>query len=58
MIDERQVTPKMREAYQAMMALSPEQRGRIICWFCHDCYAYIGPGKNWTCGMHEKDVEP
>lgn len=43
------VTEGMRQAYALLRSMSPEQRGRVLCWFCDRCYAYVGPGQNMTC---------
>lgn len=44
-----ETTEDMRVAYQALKRIPQEDRGRVLCWFCPHCYAYVGPGRNMTC---------
>lgn len=43
------LTDAMRIAYHALRRLDRLQRGRVLCWFCRDCDAYIGPGEAHQC---------
>lgn len=36
--------PKTKQAMDALMALTPHERGLVLCWFCRACHAYVGPG--------------
>lgn len=39
----------VRQAFQAMKALTNHERGLITCWFCHHCGRYVGPGDSCHC---------
>lgn len=41
--------PKTKVALDALLALSPTQRGRVLCWFCDACHEHVGPGKTHRC---------
>lgn len=47
------IRPEVSVALQAMRALTPEERGRVLCWFCPRCFAYEGPGQSCECGRPE-----
>jgi hypothetical protein len=47
------ITAEMRQAYTALRAMTEEQRGRVLCWFCDDCRRYVGPGDHCTCSRDE-----
>ncbi len=40
---------KVQAAYQAVKALTDEQRADIFCRFCAGCYRYLGPGDYCQC---------
>lgn len=42
-----------REATFALMALTAEERGAVLCWFCATCYKHIPPGK--SCEEHTQE---
>jgi len=37
-------------------ALTPHQRGFVMCWYCPACHEFIGPGKKFTCGKHTENA--
>jgi hypothetical protein len=51
-------TEEIRVAFRALRALTPEQRGFVLCWFCPECRAYIGPGASWDCEKHREEKAP
>lgn len=38
--------PGVGEAFRALQALTPDQRGLVLCWFCAQCFKYIPPGES------------
>ncbi len=34
------IKPTLAAAYWALLALTPEDRGLVMCWFCLQCYKY------------------
>ncbi len=50
---EREVTDSMCEAMAALLKLTDEQRGRVLCWFCGGCCRYVGPGDRCHCENDE-----
>jgi hypothetical protein len=49
-------TYEAREAYRLLKALSNEDRGRVLCWFCRSCRGYIGPGESHSCEEGRTDA--
>lgn len=47
------VTPEMNQTFDLLLGLSEAQRGLVLCWFCSDCYRYVGPGDHCTCMRDE-----
>lgn len=43
--------PNVGAAIQAMLALSPEERSRVLVWFCDGCLIHVGPGAKHRCSM-------
>ena len=39
--------PLVNDAFQAMMALTDEERMRIFAWFCTRCGRSVGPGEEF-----------
>jgi len=37
------------KAMEALMALTPHERGLVLCWFCDACHEYVGPGDDHRC---------
>jgi hypothetical protein len=33
-----------RDAYAALMSLTPRERGLVLCWFCPDCSEHVASG--------------
>jgi hypothetical protein len=50
------VTITMHMAMGLLKAMHPEQRSRLLCWFCRDCCEYIGPGKQHICHAETKEA--
>lgn len=49
--------PKVRAAFQALLELTDEQRGLVLCWFCDACHVHVGPGDAHKC-EHGSNVWP
>jgi hypothetical protein len=39
----------LKLAMDALLALNPTDRGRVLCWFCDACREYVGPGDKHFC---------
>lgn len=52
------MSQKTKTALDALLALSSEARGLVLCWFCDACREYIGPGETHRCeaGADDPDV--
>ncbi|MBX3205095.1 MAG: hypothetical protein KF764_08495 [Labilithrix sp.] len=46
-------TDEMRQALAMLKAMTNEQRGRVLCWFCSACRRYVGPGDSCRCERDE-----
>ncbi len=44
---------KIRQAFQCLMALTDDERGLALCWFCRGCNRHVGPGDHCTCMRDE-----
>jgi hypothetical protein len=40
---------KARAVYQALKEMTDDERGSVLCWFCKDCFRYVGPGDFCRC---------
>lgn len=40
---------KSDDAMDALMTMTPHERGLVLCWFCDACYEYVGPGDTHRC---------
>lgn len=47
------VTPQMSECFRLLKLLTEEQRPLLLCWFCPDCWRYVGPGDTCHCENDE-----
>jgi hypothetical protein len=54
--EENVFPPSVRAAYQALLALTVEQRGLVLCWFCDVCHVYVGPGDCHSCKRGDENM--
>ncbi len=45
----KRYTPSVRAAYHALLELTQEERGLVLCWFCNACRRHMPPGDHCTC---------
>ncbi len=43
--------PELGIALNALMILTPHERGLVLCWFCDACHEYVGPDDRHRCTM-------
>lgn len=49
---------KTKRALDALMDLTPHERGLVFCWFCDACHIHVGPGEDHRCKAGSKVYPP
>ena len=39
----------VRAVFKMLRLLTDDERWAILCWFCHGCHRYVGPGDRCNC---------